>query len=475
MNFRRHRWRFATLLVYLLITGCAQHGYRDSGSLVLGQCDDMWQEYQQRISEATAFDAQHWPLPEYPFLRVDRASSYLARTELSPEQKAEWLRQAYEKGELARSIENGRLALPMDLDKLDACLRETVPTLVHDDAFWDYLRQHPRPDAYNDVARALGLYPLVQPVISWRVDLLNEETEQAFQNYEKKSPWQRYAADSRSDWDHVQQVLDQHSHQDILGLPAFSDDELHTLFSYYAPVIELESGHPDDRIGRPHRRNGSWTTLERPEVFTQLSHTRWRGEWLPQLVYTWWYPSRPKNHALDIYGGELDGLIFRVTLDWQGRVLFYDSIHPCGCYHNWHPAQPSIDFKGEKAWDEPLLVLPVNPPAQPYRAVVRLSSRTHYVAGLDFETLQTKSPDRTYNLLPQVELRREPMGESYLFAPDGLVKGSERLERFLLWNLGIPSAGAMRQWGHHATAFVGRRHFDDPNLFERYFEWRPPK
>jgi hypothetical protein len=38
--------------------------------------------------------------------------------------------------------------------------------------------------------------------------------------------------------------------------------------------------------------------------------------------------------------------------------------------------------------------------------------------------------------------------------------------------MGIPSAGAMRQWGHHATAFVGRRHFDEPFLIERYFERR---
>jgi hypothetical protein len=27
----------------------------------------------------------------------------------------------------------------------------------------------------------------------------------------------------------------------------------------------------------------------------------------------------------------------------------------------------------------------------------------------------------------------------------------------------------MRQWGRHATAFIGRRHFDDPWLVERYF------
>jgi hypothetical protein len=35
--------------------------------------------------------------------------------------------------------------------------------------------------------------------------------------------------------------------------------------------------------------------------------------------------------------------------------------------------------------------------------------------------------------------------------------------------MGIASAGAMRQWGHHATAFVGRRHFDDADLLEKRF------
>jgi hypothetical protein len=28
----------------------------------------------------------------------------------------------------------------------------------------------------------------------------------------------------------------------------------------------------------------------------------------------------------------------------------------------------------------------------------------------------------------------------------------------------------MRQWGRHATAFVGRRHFDDADLLDRHFE-----
>ncbi|MNC92616.1 hypothetical protein D3C83_90760 [compost metagenome] len=47
--------------------------------------------------------------------------------------------------------------------------------------------------------------------------------------------------------------------------------------------------------------------------------------------------------------------------------------------------------------------------------------------------------------------------------------GTERGERWLFWPMGVPEPGAMRQWGRHATAFVGRRHFDDPGLLERYF------
>jgi hypothetical protein len=38
--------------------------------------------------------------------------------------------------------------------------------------------------------------------------------------------------------------------------------------------------------------------------------------------------------------------------------------------------------------------------------------------------------------------------------------------------MGIASAGAMRQWGRHPTAFVGRRHFDDPQLLDALLEFK---
>ena len=61
-------------------------------------------------------------------------------------------------------------------------------------------------------------------------------------------------------------------------------------------------------------------------------------------------------------------------------------------------------------------------------------------------------------------------GQRSAFGPDGLIAGTERRERFFFWPMGIASAGAMRQWGRQATAFVGRRHFDDADLLERRFE-----
>ena len=38
---------------------------------------------------------------------------------------------------------------------------------------------------------------------------------------------------------------------------------------------------------------------------------------------------------------------------------------------------------------------------------------------------------------------------------------------------GSESAGAMREWGRHATALIGRRQFDDADLIERRFQLAP--
>jgi hypothetical protein len=69
--------------------------------------------------------------------------------------------------------------------------------------------------------------------------------------------------------------------------------------------------------------------------------------------------------------------------------------------------------------------------------------------------------------LPHEEGRTES-----IFSSKGIVKGSARVERFILFSMGIPSVGSMRQRGHHAIELIGKDHFDNPNLFDQNFVFR---
>ncbi len=167
--------------------------------------------------------------------------------------------------------------------------------------------------------------------------------------------------------------------------------------------------------------------------------------------------------------GRLDGVVIRVTLSAEGDPLLYDSIHPCGCYHMFFPtprvqAQRAPDGAGE--WAFVPVALPLHTVGE--RLAVRVASRSHYLVNV---TLDQAGATHGYTLMPEDELRTLPnvAGTRSAYGPDGLISGTARGERLFFWPMGIPSAGAMRQWGHHATAFVGRRHFDDADLIEKRF------
>jgi hypothetical protein len=164
-------------------------------------------------------------------------------------------------------------------------------------------------------------------------------------------------------------------------------------------------------------------------------------------------------------------VVWRATLAPDGEPVLYDSIHPCGCYHQFFPtarAKPRPAPDPEEEW----AFVPQSLPrvAEGERPVVRIASRTHYIERVSL----ARGGDSVarYVLRDYNELRSLPKGAGRrsAFGPDGLIAGTERAERFLFWPMGIDSAGAMRQWGRHATAFVGRRHFDDADLLERRFE-----
>jgi hypothetical protein len=211
-------------------------------------------------------------------------------------------------------------------------------------------------------------------------------------------------------------------------------------------------------------------------VFARAAHTRFAGRVLLQLVYTIWFPERPPASPGDILAGRLDGVMWRVTLDDDGAPLVFDSIHPCGCYHLFVPTARVVAKPPQPTLDEQALV-PATLPALAAGAAVTVfvASGTHYVRAVRVGEPPVAAPIR-YRFAREDALRtlaHPDGGTRSLYGPDGIVAGTARAEAALFWPLGIRDAGAMRQWGRHATAFVGRRHFDEAFLLDRYFAPAP--
>jgi hypothetical protein len=242
----------------------------------------------------------------------------------------------------------------------------------------------------------------------------------------------------------------------------------------YAPVWEVWTEADFDRIGTPFLAHSGELDIDtrHPRTYTLISFTRFGKETLTQLNYVIWFPARPKEHALDIYGGLLDGVNYRVTLGKNGEPLLYETIHNCGCYYEAYPTrrlkvQEKIDYA------EPPLILkaPEHAPSKEIMTVA-MDSRTHYVQHLYPSSRRSQPETVVYALADYGELRSLPGSNGSrrgMFSPDSLAPGSERLERWILWPTGVVSPGAMRQWGRHAVAFVGERHFDDPFFMNHMF------
>ncbi|MBL26444.1 MAG: hypothetical protein CMM50_02675 [Rhodospirillaceae bacterium] len=332
------------------------------------------------------------------------------------------------------------------------------------------------PDHYNDWERFAGLYAVSAIPISMGYQRWRAETTEQF------SRGADLQAQTVVDYVPPQSTMLQPSdvaaivrnaRSNPLGIPYPEPQDAARLFATFAPVWRVGTESDDDRIGRPEIGPDGMgrTATDVPTVFTRLSHTWWGGKPLLQLNYGIWFPARTLTGRFDILGGHMDGLWWRVTLGEDGRPLVYDTIHQCGCYHTFFPATPlgiADRYPASDIRERPFAPTTAPSLGNGERMVVSMAPVTHYV--VDIGTQPIGSPGTAYAFADDDGLRSLPTpggGRKSLFGPDGIVAGTERMERFLLWPMGIASPGAMRQWGTHATAFVGRRHFDDPFLLDQ--------
>lgn len=437
------------------------------------------------VDRAGVRDAESERIDGFPTLRIDRLGAALAPASAAADAAFDaWLQRLRQLDLEARGVELANLppqALPgSDGEppdaRLQSCSLQLTASLRADAAARSALLARARvPDRYSTAARVAGLYaltrvPFFAGVRAWEAEHVAAMRAAAAQ----PRPAARLVpqADGASA-PHPSSLV-----RDALGLPTPDGPAAERLLAAHAPVFDIEARGPFDAIGRP-----AWGTdaslqfdTSRPVVYQRLTHTLVQGRPLLQLVYTLWFQERPKRGPFDLLGGTLDGLIVRLTLANDGRPLMLDTIHACGCYHLFFPARGVSLRPGAPADEEWAFVPGTLPDLAPgARLVVRVESATHYVLGVSTTAAPHDSAVR-YGRRTESELRQLPLpdgGTRSLYGPDGLVRGSERTERFFFWPMGIASAGAMRQWGHHATAFVGRRHFDDADLLERRFAFPP--
>ncbi len=471
------------LLVALLLVGCATAGkpMAPPADDTLAVCRALYREVDAAIERAGVRDLGASLVPGFPYLRTTRLFASFRDELTGPQHWSAWIGHLAALDAEARALEMRNLSKPIaghDSGTLRGELNRCRERLLADDSGQAERRAALRdaarvPDDYVTWWRVAGLYPLTAPIVSARISAWHAETRETFAKPLSAQPvvgrLMRWATAPGAPMGtaEVSEIL--HRSLDPLGIPLPVPADLARLFDTFAPVWETDVADDDDRIGAPRWDNGPGADVTRPTLYRKVSHTRFGDQVLLQLNYIVWFPARPGN---DIYAGHLDGINWRVTLGTDGEPRLYDAIHNCGCYHEFFPSR-HLRLRGDlpAAYFEPPLLPQTAPEQQPL--VLRIAHHTHFIQRVYHDASPLAVQPMAWEEYDA--LRSLPVDGTHrsLFGEYGLIAGTERAERFILWPMGIRSPGAMRQWGRHATAFVGRRHFDDPFLFESLFERAP--
>ncbi len=456
----------------LLLVGCGVHDAKPSSlppAASVSACRGQLDTLDRQVDRAGVRDVDSVAIPGFPFLRINRLLASFSTESLAPAARQQWLQALAAREAEGRRVELAALGAPaMTLAEIEACRATLLADLAQDSNAFERLRAAARvPDDYSLPARVLGLYSVA--TFFARQGVATLQTREAPRPTLHLAPTARlYASPPVAATALAEATADFASApRDALGIAQPSPATLQTLLAAHAPVWAVDTLSDADRMGRMAHDADARAVLEpAPSVYVWISQTRFEQQVLTQLNYLVWFAARAPQGAFDPLAGAFDGLVWRVTLDADGQPLLWDSVHACGCYHLWFPGprlrQRAVADDTETPWVPFTLALTGRPGLQ-------IDAGTHYLKGVG---PAPAGPVETLTVLDYDDLRQLPDGRGgvrSLFAANGLLAASVRPERWLLWPLGVPSPGTMRQRGHQATAFIGRRHFDDARGIERYF------
>lgn len=453
-------------------------------------CHDYFQRLDVAVSEARVRDGVGAPVDGYPWFRSSRRiadsapgldGKDLAAVLREHDLRARLLELANLKAEQRESLVAGMGINDPETGVSRCGALLAAATLDADPDLAELRDRLAVADDYIGWHRWAGLYPISRWGIRAGVAVWQRGTRSEFSTeVPATAPPLRYEpawpAGNLTPEDAARRI--RNAPRDAMGGLRLGEAERDAIVAAFAPVIELEHDAAHNRIGTPlwTGRGKPNVNTAQPRVFHALDSVRFGDAVLPRIYYVYWFNSRPKSHPLDILGGRLDGMTLRLTLDAEGRPLLLESLHNCGCYHQYYPLQTLYE-RDPSGYAEPPLVLPgPGLPNAVQRLTVVLRDRSHYLRHLYLSDSDQRSSDpraQPYLLTHYDSLRSLAANAGTrrsLFDADGLVSGTRRDEQVLFWISGVPAPGAMRQLGRHPTAFVGRRHFDDPDLLDRVFQ-----
>ena len=458
------------------------------------ECQVFLTALDQAVEDAGVRDAASYPIPGFPYLRADRFLSSLKDNLHSEQGKGQWSRWM-----LALDLEARRKEISNLPEAIVSSLSLKQGTPPNRAQFYEQaqscsetLFEHDKtrpdfyetlipfvdvPDEYSLTMRVFGLYPLVAIPVAIATNLSRNKVrswyDTSLENLPVDGRLTAFTPNKGSFFgdSEVQAIIDASS-KNSQGVPLPDQDMGKRLVNHFAPVFIQDVAASYDQIGRiVWRGDCPDVDQKRPTVYYYFSNAFLKAKPILQINYVIWYSARAGKRAPWMERGHLDGLTLRVSLDEIGKPFMVDIINDCGCYHLFAPDKERVAQIVSKPFNfDPFVPqwLPAAPPGE--RLTVRVNSGWHQVQRL-IATKDFPAPV-SYELVPydilEVLPREEGQTDS-IFTSNGIAKCSKRIERFILFSMGIPKIGSMRQRGHQAIELIGRAEFDDPNLFDQNF------
>ncbi|MBP1716042.1 MAG: hypothetical protein H6Q42_4245 [Deltaproteobacteria bacterium] len=480
----------------LLSAGCAAISSRQIAPPVgrSSECLSFFENLDKEVEAAGVRNAADFPVPGFPYLRANRFLETLGPRLKADAEKDSWVRWMQELDLQGRRAEirnlpekaaqnlSGKKGMEEPHEALSARLASCSEKLREQDQggkdFYSLVHSQIHiPDEYSSFLRVAGVHPLTAIPVAMATEKARVKFQKWFEGDIAKIPVEGRLktyfprGGISLDQDQIARIVSG-SKDPFLKAPRPDRVDLEKLARAFAPIIIQDAAKPFDAIGRAAWKGDQVEILpEQPAVYYYFSHAFLNGKPILQIQYVAWYDARGGGNPPWFERGHLDGLTIRFSLDSRGKLFLVDIMNNCGCYHLFAPDRERMN--------QVLAPSGATPPFVPQdlpklgageRLGLRVNSGWHQVQRL-ISIREADSPV-PYDLLPYEVLESLPTengpGKS-IFNPEGIIPGTERSERFFLFPMGVPSVGSMRQRGHHAIDFIGRVHFDDPDLLERNF------